>query len=165
MTASNPYSPYSSHYEPTPDVWIPDSLTSGGDASSTTGGQGGTQTTTFIGVSDSTFNVQCWGLKPKTLHYAYLVDRDVSADCAPLLGFLEPGTINVYGSPLVSDADGKLTFLFHFRPEASPFTTKYLQEVGRTVAIIPFGQHMFRISSTDGRSKAYSFIESKSTAT
>lgn len=39
-----------------------------------------------VGVPDSTFRMVAKGLKPNTVHSAFLVARDVSIDCAPIVG-------------------------------------------------------------------------------
>lgn len=131
---------------------------------------------TVIGVSDFTFRCIGKGLKPGTLHKAYLLQRDVSADCAPIVGSSTSPAANApsynsnttqggktysYGTPLVSDAAGNLVFDYHFRPENSPYEVKKLVDLNKVIAIIPYGQQMFKVSNADGTSYAQTYIESK----
>lgn len=119
-------------------------------------------TTVIIGVSSSVFRCTGKGLKPNTRHYAYLLTKDVSADCAPIVTNGNSTTTYAYGAQLISDATGTLIFDYAFKPENSPFTTQFLQATNQTVAIIPIGKQQFKVSSVDGNSFAVSFIESKS---
>lgn len=129
-----------------------------------------------IGVSDFTFRCISKGLKPGTLHKAYLLQRDVSADCAPIVGSSTSPATNApsynsntdqggktysYGTPLVSDAAGNLVFDYHFKPENSPYEVKKLVDLNKVIAIIPYGQQMFKVSNADGTSYAQTYIESK----
>lgn len=139
------------------------SSSSGGSlATPVTSGSSAT-TVTVIGVSDFMFRVTCWGLKPNTKHLPYLVTKDVTADCAPIA----PNTTVTYtfGNPLITDASGGMVFDYHFKPENSPFETKFINSVNKTVAIIPAGQYVFKVSSADGKSRAQNYIESKGTVT
>lgn len=133
----------------------------------------------IIGVADFTFRCIGKGLKPNTLHKAYLVDKDVSEDCAPIVGSSTSPASNAttyasktdqggmtysYGTPLISDAAGNLVFDYHFRPENSPYEVYNLKDLKTTVAIIPFEDQLFKVSNADGTSYAQTYIESKKPA-
>jgi hypothetical protein len=163
-------------------------FSSGGGSSSTTSSPPpSTNTTVIIGVAPQVFRCTGTGLRPNTLHYAYLLTTNVSSDCAPIVtvtsgstvaagapgsGFGQTGnnstsnttTTYAYGSPLITDASGKLVFDYAFKPQNSPFQTKYIQQANTTIAIIPVGMQAFKVSSVDGMSWASTFIESKSTS-
>jgi len=146
------------------------------ESSSDSSGSSTPASQTIIGVADFTFRCIGKGLKPNTLHKAYLLTKDVSADCAPIVGSSTSPASNAvtygsntdqggrtysYGVPLVSDAAGNLVFDYHFRPENSPYEVKKLVDLNKTIAIIPYGQQLFKVSNSDGSSYAQSYIESK----
>jgi hypothetical protein len=124
---------------------------------------GGTSVNTeiIIGVSDYTFKVTCWGLRPNTSHTPYLLTKEVGIDCAPIVSNGTTTATHAYGSPLITNQEGRLVFNYHFRPENSPYPTRYVQSINKTVAIIPVGQQLFKVSSADGTSGAQNYIESK----
>ncbi len=141
------------------------SLLSSGD------GNGGnkSQGEYVIGVGQQTFRCTAWGLKPNTIHKPFLLTKDVSSDCAPIANTTSntlhhSSTTYSYGANLVSTSEGKLVFDFRFVPQNSPYPTRQVFHSNSYVAIIPVGNQSFKVSSTDGTSKAESFIESKAVA-
>jgi hypothetical protein len=123
----------------------------------TTSTNNGSTSVTGIGPQD--FFMQCWGLKPNTIHYAFLVDFDVTSDCVPKKDSLG----GVSGTVLKSDSTGFMQFTYYFKPNNSPYTWSYLEAHGTYIATIPAGNQKFLISSMDGTSKVEGFIESKTT--
>lgn len=111
------------------------------------------------GIGPQDFFIQCWGLKPNTVHYAFLVDFDVTSDCVPKKDSLG----GVAGTQLKSDASGFLQFTYFFKPNNSPYTWSYLEAHGTYIATVPSGNQKFLITSMDGTSRVESFIESKPT--
>lgn len=106
-------------------------------------------------VGPQVFRVVCTGLKPSTLHQAYLINKLVSSDCAPLYNYN-------YGAQLISDNRGNLSFDYKFNPSNSPYSTYTSTEVtGGVVAVIPVGNQKFSVSSADGNSTAYNYIQQK----
>ncbi len=118
---------------------------------------------TVIGVGQQVFRCTCWGLKPNTLHKSYLLTKEVSADCAPISNTQQSNASYTYGASLISNSEGKLVFDFRFIPQNSPYPTRKVLNSDSYVAIIPFGQQTFKVSSLDGSSTAQSFITSKQT--
>lgn len=101
----------------------------GGGSAMGGGGKGGTNTTTSTNgknnkvkaatcrnptITDQVFTVLCTGMKPNAVHKFYYEGVDLSDSCIPV----SPKPTNVttvrYGSPLVTDASGKIEFRFHF---------------------------------------------------
>lgn len=141
------------------------SLTSPGGSLSTPSSSGSSSPSTnsvVIGIAAQTFRVTCTGLKPNTLHKAYLVSKDVSTDCAPIASG-NVTTPYVFGANLLSNSVGYLQFDYAFKPQNSPFQTQYISSSNQTIAIIPAGNQNFKVSSVDGNSHAESFIISKGT--
>jgi hypothetical protein len=118
-------------------------------------------TTVVVGVSAQVFRCVATGLRPNTLHKAYLVNTDVSANCAPIPANGSTTTTYSYGAPLVTDSKGRLTFDYAFTPTNSPYQTQFISQANATIAIIPAGNQAFKVQSTDGNSHASSFIQSK----
>ena len=116
-----------------------------------------------IGVGAQTFKVTCTGLKPNTLHKAFLLNLDVSINCAPIANNGNIASPYTYGANLVSDSTGFLQFGYAFVPQNSPFQTQVIASSNQTIAIIPVGNQTFKVSSVDGSSRAQSFIISKGT--
>lgn len=115
-----------------------------------------TETQYIVGVGPQIFRVTCTGMKPNTLHNAYLVDRIVSVDCAPLTNYN-------WGNPLISDINGVLIFDYKFNPVNSPYQTSTYNSGSSsgTVAIIPAGNQKFHVTSGDGNSYAQNYIQQK----
>jgi len=120
---------------------------------------------TAIGVSDYVFTVTCWGLKPNTQHSAFLLTTDVNEDCAPLVSNGTYNATHTYGDPLITNSQGTMVFHYHFKPDNSPYETRFATGINKNIAIIPVGPQLFKVSSADGTSWAQNYIESKGTAT
>lgn len=152
------------YYDQSQGRWI-DSGDNRNHSSSDSSGGATTTTTTisYIGVSSQTFRVTCWGLKPDTQHFAYLLTTNVSSDCAPITA-VNANTTYVQGNPLITDDYGRLVFDYFFKPQNSPYDTKTPQGSTSPVAIIPVGQQAFKVASSDGTSYSLGSIESKPTA-
>lgn len=134
---------------------------SGNPSSLSTGQEGGggnkqvnqVNTEVIVGIGPQTFRVTCTGLKPSTIHYAYLLTSNVSSSCAPLNNY-------TFGANLVTDSTGYLQFDYAFKPTNAPFPTK-TDQTGTVISIIPAGNQAFKVSSSDGKSYAESYIISK----
>ena len=124
--------------------------TGGGHSSSTT-----TSTEVIVGIGPQTFRVTCTGLKPSTIHYAYLLSTNVSVNCAPLNNY-------VFGANLVTDSTGYLQFDYAFKPTNAPFPTD-TDQTGQIISIIPAGNQALKVSSSDEKSYAQSYMISKGT--
>ena len=142
----------------------------GGDTLAPTTSSGSTPTSTavqstniIIGVSAQVFRCTGTGLKPNTLHKAYLVGQDVSVNCAQIVTSGTTTTQYTYGSPLITDASGQIVFDYAFTPLNAPFPTHFISSANITVSIIPVGKQTFKLTSVDGSSYATSYIESKQT--
>ena len=120
-------------------------------------------TSVVIGIGPQTFRVTCTGLKPNTLHKAYLVSEDVSINCAPIVDGSTTSASYIFGADLITDITGYLQFDYAFTPQNSPYTTQFIASTNQTIAIIPAGNQDFKVLSTDGNSHAESFIISKGT--
>lgn len=123
------------------------------------------------------FFISITGLKPDTEHKFYLLDKDVTVDCAPITGtnvtslfgyklssllsltsskIQNIRTSYTIGSPLISGINGKLEFYYFFSPTNSPY-----QLDGKSQAKIPESPQKVYVKSLDGNSYAESSIEVK----
>lgn len=60
------------------------------------------------------FNIVCTGMKPNSVHSFFYENIDRSQDCIPVYPKPAAPTSVVLGSPLVTDASGKIEFNFYF---------------------------------------------------
>jgi hypothetical protein len=119
-------------------------------------------TSIVVGVGAQQFRITCTGLKAMTLHKAFLLTTDVTANCAPI------SNTNPYkfGANLVSDSSGYLQFDYNFVPTNSPYSTYTIaSNTSQTVAIIPAGNQTFKVSSLDSTSTVSGYIISKGAVT
>ena len=132
------------------------------------------------------FNINISGLKPDTLHKVYLLDKEVTEDCAPLTGtnvnslfgynlssLLSLTSNKVQsirtsyniGSNLISGINGKLEFYYFFSPENSPYQIDGYSGSGTSSkyprAIIPESPQKLTVKSLHGNSLAEASIEVK----
>lgn len=65
-------------------------------------------------ITSQIFKITCTGMKPNTVHKFYYEGQDLSDKCMPV-NPKPPGVSAIrYGSPLITDASGKIVFNFHF---------------------------------------------------
>lgn len=131
------------------------------------------------------FFITVTGLKPDTEHKLYLLDKDVTSDCAPitgtnvssLFGYELSSLLSLtsskiqkirssyqIGSSLISSINGKLEFYYFFSPENSPYEIGGYSGTGASTyaqANIPLGVQKVYIKSLDGSSYAEASIETK----
>lgn len=65
-------------------------------------------------ITSQFFRITCTGMKPSTVHKFYYEGQDLSSSCIPI-NPKPPGVSAIIpGSPLITDASGKIEFGFHF---------------------------------------------------
>lgn len=131
------------------------------------------------------FLITITGLKPDTEHKFYLLDKDVTSDCAPITGTTASSLFGyelssllsltstkvqqirssyTVGSPLISGSNGKLEFYYFFSPTNSPYELDDYVGTGSeryATAKIPESPQKVYVKSIDGNSYAESSIEVK----
>ena len=146
-------------------------------------------TTTLRSFGPQVFSITITGLKPDTEHKFYLLDKDVTSDCAPLTGtnvsslfgyklssLLSLTSSKVQqirssyqvGSPLISGVNGKLEFYYFFSPSNSPYQLDGYSGSGSSKyakAKIPESPQKVYVKSLDGMSYAEAEIQVKTKTT
>lgn len=104
-------------------------------------------TTTF---KQQVFNIVCTGMKPNTIHKFYYEGIERGQDCMPV--YPKPTSTNVApGSPLKTDAEGKIEFNFYFTLDVEAQV-----DASNRVAYEVAGDKKFELRATD--SSAYKIV-------
>ena len=125
----------------------------------------GRDVTTLRYIAAQTFKMSVSGLKPLTKHEAYIVDIKCTSVCAPISSTTtNQNIVHAIGQPLISDASGKLEFVFFFSPNnykngTIGYGVGAGSGFGRPLGLwMSRGSKVFKISSLDGSSKATTAI-------
>lgn len=111
----------------------------------------GVATTGFV-AGEQAFELVATGLKPATVHRAYLNGVDVTQWCAQVGRGLGAGLVSTApGAAIYVPMPGSIPFVFYYRPEIEALTA--VQQSAAEASLVG-GQRVLQIRSADGKSVA-----------